>query len=343
MTSRRLGIGLVGAGEIARSAHLPAYRDNADVLELRGIFDVNAERGASLARQAGVPSVEAVETLLHDPGVDLIDIAVPPGAQPEIVVAALKEGKHVLAQKPLALGVDTASELVDLADACRRILAVNQQMRWAPAISEFRRFARGRSIETVQFDLVWPIETGDGLPGWLADSPRFVGLFNSIHFLDVSRWLFGEPRQVRAWLGPADIPGIAGESALYAILRFDGVSVTLRDTRRREGRHTASMRAVAKDGLFLAHLGIWDSYPEPSPDFVVEAVAGHVPTSATTSASWVPDAFSKALRHVAEAVVNATQPLVSGRDNLRTLRLVDACYRSAENRGIATALPDTSG
>jgi predicted dehydrogenase len=329
----RLGIGLVGAGEIAQAAHIPAYSNNSDVLELRWIFDADANRRESVAEQAGVPAADSLQRLLSDPAVDLIDIAVPPQAQPDIVVAALKAGKHVLAQKPLATDTGAAAELVDLAEERGNTLAVNQQMRWSPAILGYQDFARGRSVEMVEFDLVWPIEKGEGLPRWLADAPRFVGLFNSIHFLDTSRWLFGEPRQVQAWLGPPDIPGIAGESALYAMLRFDRLSVVIRDSRRAEAGHTASMRAVAEDALFHAHLGMWDSYPDPRPDRLVEAVSGSEPTLALTDTSWVPDAFTGAFRHVAEAILSDSAPVISGRDNLMTLRLVDACYQSAEGGG----------
>lgn len=338
MTSRRLGIGLVGAGEIARAAHLPAYRGNPDLVELRRVFDIDSTRSESLAQEAGVPAARVVGGLLEDPEIDLLDIAVPPRQQPEIVAAALEAGKHVLAQKPLAVTVGAAAELVDLADAHRRILVVNQQMRWAPAVIEFQEFATGRSVESVEFDLVWPMDRGDGLPQWLADASRFVGLFNSIHFLDTARWLFGEPLQVQAWLGPADIPGIRGESAFYAILRFDQVAVAVRDSRRLEGRHVASMRARAADGLFFAHLGIWDAYPDPSPDFIVEVSSGSRPTLARPAASWVPDAFSQALRHVAESIMAGVSPVTSGRDNLKTLLLLDACYESAADNGKPTAV-----
>ncbi len=340
VTTQRLGIGLVGAGEIARAAHVPAYRANPDVVELRAVFDVRPEKSEALAREAGVGSAAALADLLDDPTVDLVDIAVPPGAQPEIVAAALGAGKHVLAQKPLAVDLGTATELVRMAERAGKVLAVNQQMRWAPAILAFQEFARGRSVESVLFDLVWPFESGDGLPRWLAEAPRFVGLFNTIHFLDASRWLFGEPREVRAWLGPADIPGITGESALYAILRFDSLAVTIRDTRRTEGRHGASMRAVAEDGLFFAHLGIWDAYPNRSPDTLVETVSGAPPTMTRTADSWVPDAFSKALRQLTTAIAEGRQPRISGRDNLRTLRLVETCYRSARNQGEPTRVTD---
>ena len=339
MSSPRLGVGLVGAGEIARAGHLPAYGANRKTVVLRGVFDVDSSRRESLAEAAGVPAVEGIERLLEDPAIDLVDIAVPPEEQADIVVAALESGKHVLAQKPLAADLETASELVALAGARGRVLAVNQQMRWAPAILEFQRFAEGRSVEWASFDLVWPIERGDGLPRWLANAPRFVGLFNSIHFLDTSRWLFGEPREVRAWMGPADIPGIVGESALYAIVRFDGLSVTIRDTRRVEGMHTASLRAATSDALFFAHLGIWDAYPDPSPDSLMEAVQGSAPRHARTAASWVPDAFSRSLGEVVEAIVAGREPVVSGRDNLKTLRLVDACYESAERHGRPVSLP----
>ncbi|MDQ0727665.1 Gfo/Idh/MocA family protein [Microbacterium sp. W4I20] len=96
----RLGVGIVGAGAIARSAHLPAYREwDVPVVAVtsRTVADAQA-----LAADFGIATVhESLESLLADPRVEVVDLATGPAGRVELIAAAVAAGKHVLAQKPL--------------------------------------------------------------------------------------------------------------------------------------------------------------------------------------------------------------------------------------------------
>src|SRR5258708_33717444 len=104
-------IGIVGAGAIVTSAHLPAYTKAG--FRVAAIFDREIDRARAAASQFGVPRVCAsVEELLADPAIGIVDIAVPPVYQPPIARAAMAAGKHLLCQKPLAWTIEEAAALV---------------------------------------------------------------------------------------------------------------------------------------------------------------------------------------------------------------------------------------
>ena len=125
---RGLGIGIVGCGAIVRQGHLPAYQKAG--LRVVAAFDADIERARSVARDFDIPNVsDSAEELVNESGVDIVDIAVPPGIQPQIVALAAAAGRHILCQKPLALDMPQAHLMVATAEAAGVLLAVNQQMR----------------------------------------------------------------------------------------------------------------------------------------------------------------------------------------------------------------------
>ena len=130
---RRRGIGIIGAGGIVNEAHLPAYAKAG--FNVVAIYDARADAARQTAARFAIGSVcESVEDLLRRPDVDIVDIAVTPEGQAAIAPQAMAAGKHLLCQKPLSDDYRTAAGLVATARKAGVLLAVNQQMRWSPAI-----------------------------------------------------------------------------------------------------------------------------------------------------------------------------------------------------------------
>jgi predicted dehydrogenase len=109
----RVGVGLIGAGVIS-DAYLKNLIRFPDV-EVRSIADLDTDRAAAQAARYGVPASGGVPDLLADPGVDLVVNLTVPAAHVEVGLAALRAGKHVWAEKPLALDRRSAGELLDAA------------------------------------------------------------------------------------------------------------------------------------------------------------------------------------------------------------------------------------
>src|SRR4051812_22184969 len=128
-------IGCIGAGFIMRDCHLVAYRNagfNPVAIAARRI-----EQAREVAQLHSIPKVhQSVSDLLADRELDILDVAVPPDIQPDIIREAAKRGhvRGILAQKPLALNVRDAKDLVERCGDAGITLAVNQNMRYDQSV-----------------------------------------------------------------------------------------------------------------------------------------------------------------------------------------------------------------
>jgi predicted dehydrogenase len=135
VTESKLRIGLVGLGDIAVRAHLPAIARSSRT-SLVAVADVDPERIESFT-PPGVRAATDAESVLADPDVDAVVIATPPAATAGLVRAALEAGKYVLAEKPLGLSVAEAAEVRDAPGAGER-LQIGLTYRHHPAVERLR-------------------------------------------------------------------------------------------------------------------------------------------------------------------------------------------------------------
>ncbi|MCP9484446.1 MAG: Gfo/Idh/MocA family oxidoreductase [Gaiellaceae bacterium MAG52_C11] len=134
MSDAILRIGLVGFGDIAVRAHLPALERNPRTSVVVGA-DQDAERLA--VAPTGVRTTTDAASVLADPDVDAVVIATPPSATPALVLAALEAGKYVLAEKPLGRSVAATAEVRDAPGAAER-LQIGLTYRHHPAVDRLR-------------------------------------------------------------------------------------------------------------------------------------------------------------------------------------------------------------
>jgi len=183
------GIGIVGYAGIVRAQHLTAYRLAG--YRVAAACDVRPDR-RELAKRDGIPAVyEDYRELLRRDDVDLIDCAVDHSrmdARIAILKDAAKAGKPVLMQKPMATDLKTAEDMVQIAEDARIPYAVNQNLRFDPAIyltKQFltpERFGKPGYIQFANLSIEGP-KFGFG--------PDGVVLAWQIHGLDSVRWLAG--------------------------------------------------------------------------------------------------------------------------------------------------------
>jgi predicted dehydrogenase len=324
-------IGMVGAGGIVKAAHLPAYRTAG--FAVSAIYDRDVGRATALAAEFGIPKVyRELAEMLDDSSIEVMDIAVPPESQSEIVQQAIRRGKHLLCQKRLARTADEAQIQVKAAEDAGVKLAVNVSMRWAPAMREtadlIRRGVIGEVLE-VLFDVkyyeywhTWP---------WLVASGRLAILFDMIHILDVTRTIMGPARSVKARYGRAQDADVAGET--WADIRLDyGDNVVGRfdeDSRIPPDQTAVRFRFTGSSGSISGTLGIYYDYPLGRADTLRLIPAGvdeETVLEKELPGRWVPDAFSETMSALLAAIENDSVPGNSGRDHLETLRLVDSIY-----------------
>lgn len=330
--AHRLPVAIIGAGGIVDGAHLPAYALAG--LTVAGITDVDLDRAQAVAERHGIPRVYAsLDELLADDDVAVVDIAVPVTEQPAIFRAAVAAGKHILAQKPFAVSPATARELAELAEGAGVVAGVNQQLRFDEGIAAAHRMVElGWIGEVTSFSITVNIATQWELWEWAKEMERLEIMVHSIHYHDIVRWFLGEPMSVYAMAGrtPGQFP--IGETRTVSSYRFDGATAVVHVNHvNRAGDNSAEFRIDGTTGAIRGTLGLLYDYPHGRTD-TLELFSSSLPTDGwvpyPVTQRWFPHAFIGTMGSVLDAIATGSTPRSSARDNIKTVELVDALYRS---------------
>lgn len=221
----QLGVALVGAGNLARWAHLPNLRKIRHA-RLHAVCSSSGVRAKSYALRFGAARCSTdYEAVLNDPAVDVVLITSRNQHHASQALAALRAGKHVFVEKPMALTEEECRALCQAAEESGRQLTVGFNRRFAPFYLELKRaLARRAGPAMINCRVNSP-----GISGsyWMAD-PAIGGaiLGEACHFVDLMYWLLeSEPVEVAAYSLPASLREPAGENNLAASFRFADGSV----------------------------------------------------------------------------------------------------------------------
>ena len=333
------GIGIVGAGGIVNYAHLPAYKKAG--FRVVGVVDKQRDRAEHTAQQHAIPHVySTVDELLGEDDVEIVDVAVYPAEQGEIVRLATAAGKHLLCQKPFADEYSTAVRNVKLAEQAKVKLAVNQQMRWDAGIRCARLLIDDGWLGTPTYGTIQVhCHTNWSLWPWIYQGKRVEIMFHSIHYIDSLRYLLGEPSWVftSGSRGPAETTG--AETKTVTVWDYaSGLQVVIDvcHTTWQDDRY-AIFRFEGSEGVIKGTIGLMYNYPTGQPDTLefMSKRNSQYWFSGRLDSLWIPDAFVGPMASLMCAIENDSEPETSGRDNLRTLQVVFAEYRSmAERRAV---------
>lgn len=341
-------IGCVGAGFIMRDCHLVAYR-NAGFNPV-AIASRTRSAAAAVAGTHAIPKVHAaIDDVLKDESVEILDVAVPPAAQPDLIRNAVERGKGrlrgILAQKPLALSVADARDVVDRCEAAGIVLGVNQNMRYDQSVRTAKFLLDRGDLGEVVFASIDMRAVPHWMP-WAEGLPSLSTFVMSIHHLDTFRYWLGTPDRVLASTRPdprTKFPHRDGIN-LY-ILEYDrGPRAAAWDDvwagPVREGAAdldlTIHWRIEGTRGVARGTIG-WPKYPARCPstlEYVTTTSDGWV--RPTWDAVWFPDAFAGTMAQLLCAVENGTEPEIGGRDNLGTIALCEAVFAAAAGHRVTT-------
>jgi predicted dehydrogenase len=325
-------IGIIGTGAIARM-HARAYANIG--FPVTACTNTTEETGRRFAAEFGARFFDRYEDLCASPEVDIVDVCTFPDFRLQAVEHAAAHGKHVQVQKPMAVDLDTARRMIDIAQRARIVLGVVSQHRF----DDSSRFvhdavAAGRLGRLLQCDAYVKWFRPDAyyarpIKGtWAAEGGGAL-ITQAIHQVDILRWIAGPVRDVSgAWqLGAAH--AIESEDVVSAVVRY----------------------ANGATGVIQASTAFWPGYPERVEihgtkgtaiitgdrltTWDVQEDAGDPPPLANNVASGASDPmaisvepFERQFRDFADAIEKGRKPLVSGAEGYDALALVEAIYRS---------------
>ena len=209
--------GIVGSGNRSRGSHLPILRRLFPDIQITALCDItpeNLDRGLKICGSATKGYADYRQMLEEHPELDAVLVIIPNYLHAEITVAALKAGRHVLTEKPIATHLADARRMIETAEKQKKILQVGLQMRYSLLFSRMAELIRQGAIGTPEL-VLGTLYRGDWNPrSWQYTDPltgrstnwRYLTLTegsalleDGIHELDVIHWLVGaEPARVQA-------------------------------------------------------------------------------------------------------------------------------------------------
>ncbi|WP_263357409.1 Gfo/Idh/MocA family protein [Acidicapsa ligni] len=331
----------VGAGGIVNDAHLPAYRKAG--FPVIAILDPDKTKAESLAARFDIPKVysSVAEALPQLPSEVIFDVAVPANAILK-VLAQLPDGAAVLIQKPMG---ETLAEAVAIERLCREkdlTAAVNFQLRWSPVMQAARNIALAGTIGDVH-DMKVDVTVFMPWDLWnfMARLSRLEILYHSIHYVDLCRAWFGNPRRVLAKTSRNPLtPDLVATRSVIILEYDDWKRVSISSTHAHTYPETQQSQVTweGTEGALEAIMGVNLDYPAGKPDRLRYAPrtgedAGKWQTL-PTEGNWFPEAFMGSMGSLQAFVCGASSELPTRvSDALDTMRTVEAAYLSSELDG----------
>lgn len=208
-------VGLVGIGFMGKM-HFGCHKEG-DKSKVVAICDVDenklngdwssiagniGDESGSNVNLRGIETYTNIDDLLANPDIDLVDITLPTYLHARNVIRALKTGKHVLCEKPIALTVEDAAEIVKVAATSKGKFMVAHCIRWWPEYAAAREIVRNKTygrVYSAVFRRVSATPTW-GWKNWLQDHTKSGGACIDLHIHDIDfiNYLFGLPQAVTA-------------------------------------------------------------------------------------------------------------------------------------------------
>ena len=327
-------VALVGCGRISRN-HFEAIA-RVEELELVAVADADLSRAKVVGAEQGVPAFGSLDEMLAAVPSDLVAICTPSGLHPQHGIVAARAGRHVLTEKPMAISLAAADELVQACDAAGVHLFVVKQNRLNPPIQLLRRAVdKGRfgRIYSANTTVRWtrPQEYYDAEPWrgtWEFDGGAFMN--QASHYVDLMQWLVGPVESVMAKTA-TQARRIEAEDSGVALLKFRSgalgvieVSV-LTYPRNLEGSITilGEKGSVKIGGTAVNRVEHWLFAEYDDDDKLVEAANTNPPTVYGFG-------HEGYYRNVLRVLRGEARPDTDGRAGRKSLELILGIYESAK-------------
>jgi predicted dehydrogenase len=333
-TSAPIRIGLVGCGAIS-TQHLEAISALAD-LRLAGVVSASVDRARTVGERWGVPWFTRLEDLLAADELDAVTISSPSGLHPGQALAALRTGRHVVVEKPIALSVEDADAVVREGHERGLLVATISQRRFEPAVRALHAAVEAGALGRISLIIA------EGLyhrPQSYYDSAAWRGTRNldggvlmnqAIHMVDLLRWIGGPVVSVAAHVATLGHQMEAEDTATVS-LRFDtGALGEIVATTCANPEFPTELRVYGDQGhvRIVGETAIeWDVTGLPAPFGDADQP---IPPGTAATQTWGTNAtgYLRQYADFASAVRAGRPPAVTGEDGRNAVEVITAAYEA---------------
>ncbi|RMH56449.1 MAG: gfo/Idh/MocA family oxidoreductase [Candidatus Hydrogenedentota bacterium] len=321
---------LIGCGRIA-FRHVEALREIPEA-RLVAVCDLKSERAEAYAKEEGIPAYTNYHEMLSREEIDVVNIITPSGMHAEHALDVMRRyRKHVVVEKPMALRIEDAEEMIGTAEKEGVQLHVVMQNRFNKAVQKIReavdenRFGR-MVLGTVRLRWCRPQRYYDRDPWrgtWAFDGGALTN--QAVHHIDLLQWMMGEVEEVSA-AAQTRLVDVEVEDTAVAWLRFSNGALGAIEatTAARPDDFEASISLLGEHGTVVAEgasvnrITLWTFT-----DIDVEEFSEAPPNVYGFG-------HNVLLANVTDSVLGRARPLVDGLEGIKPLRLLHAIYSSIE-------------
>jgi predicted dehydrogenase len=340
---------VLGAGFIAQ-IHLESYHRFVPEAEVVGVYTREKSRAEAFARKHGIGRFFSdLDQAIAQSGCDVVDVCLPNFLHHRAVLAAARAGKHVIIEKPLALTLEEADEMIAVCREAGRKLMYAEELCFAPKYERVRALAQEGA-----FGKIYMLKQAEKHNGphsdWFYDvnlSGGGVIMDMGCHGLAWFRWMLGgRPRalsvQAHMQTGLAHAGRTRGEENSLVLVEFEGGAVGVAENSwakpggMEDRAEVHGTGGVCYADLFQGNAAL--TYSEAGYGYAMEKAGATKGWTFTVFEEAFNQGYPQELKHFITCVREEKEPLVTGEDGRAVLELIYAAYESA-GTGKKVALP----
>ncbi len=334
-------IAIVGTGGIAHT-HMRAYRELGGSCEVAALVDIIPGKARRFMEEFGLScdTYENHEEILSRQDIDLVDVCTPPYVHAEFSINALRSGKNVVCEKPMAASLEECDAMLKARDESGKLLSIIAQNRFRKPIRDLKALLDSGiagPVRHAEIDSFWFRGHSYYDLWWRGTWEKEGGgctLNHAVHHIDMLGWMMGLPQRITGVLANTGHDNAEVEDLSVSIMEYPGALATVTASVVHHGEDQKLVFQCEKARI-SAPYAVFASRPMPNGFPLKEPDAAFEKEAADYLASLPPlpyEHHTGQLHDVIRAVENGTMPAISGEDGRRTIELITGIYKAGSCR-----------
>ena len=337
-------VAIVGTGGISH-AHIKAYRQFPDRCKITALVDIIPGKAQRVKEQYGLDAevfLDHHEILEKD--IDLVDVCTPPFAHAEVSINALRSGKNVVCEKPMAASLEECDAMLKARDESGKKLSIIAQNRFRLPVRNLKALldnGMAGKVRHVTVNSLWFRGHSYYDLWWRGTWEKEGGgctLNHAVHHIDMLGWMMGTPEKITSVLANTGHDNAEVEDLSVSIAEYPGALAVVTASVVDHGEDQALIFQCEKAKIAFPY-SVFASRPQPNGFPLAEPDEGFAKQAEEFLASLPPvpwEMHTGQLENVLSALENDTEPAITGEDGRRTIELITAIYKAGASRQTVT-------
>ncbi len=337
-------VAIVGTGGIAH-AHMEAYRKLGDRCRVVALVDIIPGKAHRFMEEFGLAcdTFENHEDILSRQDIDLVDVCTPPYVHAQISINALRSGKNVVCEKPMAASLEECDAMLRARDKSGKLLSIIAQNRFRKPIRDLKALLDcgiAGPVRHAEIDSFWWRGHSYYDLWWRGTWEKEGGgctLNHAVHHIDMLGWMMGLPKRITSVLANTGHDNAEVEDLSVSVMEYPGALATVTASVVHHGEDQKLIFQCEKARI-SAPYDCFCSQPMPN-GFPLKTSDEAFQKKAENFLSSLPplpyEHHAGQLDNVLTAIETGTQPAITGEDGRRTIELITAIYKAGASHAPA--------